>query len=150
MIYVDDFIHRIEKMTSTCQINAIINLSSKFEYKTVPCFNHVPQGISDLYCKLNSLQIINPRQFELLPIEKFRLINDRYLHFATINYTEKLGFNISQKNVAGEWDIMNINNDFLITYTLGSFLTTKIWRWINYGKEIWQEEYATNTRLNRP
>ena len=140
MIYVDDFIYRIEKMISIGQINAKINFNSKFEYKTVPCIRYVPQGISDLYCKLNSLQIINPRQFELLPIEKFKLMNDRYLHFSNINHTKMLGFDISQINEAGEWDIRNISSDFLITYTLGSFLTTKIWRWINYGKEIWQEE----------
>lgn len=140
MIYVDDFIRRIEKMISTDQISAIIKINSKFEYKNIPFANNIPQGISDLYCKLNSLQIIYPRQFELLPIEQFRLINDKYLYFATINHIEKLGFNILQTNVAGEWDIVNTNNDFRITYTLGSFLTTKIWRWINWGKEIWQEE----------
>lgn len=140
MIYVDDFIHRIEKMISTDQISAIIKINSKFEYKNIPFANNIPQGISDLYCKLNSLQIIYPRQFELLPIEQFRLINDKYLYFATVNHIEKLGFNILQTNVAGEWDIVNTNNDFRITYTLGSFLTTKIWRWINWGKEIWQEE----------
>ena len=94
MIYVDDFIHRIEKMISTDQISAIIKINSKFEYKNIPFANNIPQGISDLYCKLNSLQIIYPRQFELLPIEQFRLINDKYLYFATINHIEKLGFNI--------------------------------------------------------
>lgn len=140
MIYVDDFIHRIEKMIGMGQINAKINFNSKFEYKTEPCISYVPHGISDLYCKLNSLQIINPRQFELLPIEKFKLLNNKYLHFANIDHTVMLGFDISQINEAGEWDIRNISNDFLVTYTLGSFLTTKIWRWINYGKEIWQEE----------
>lgn len=140
MIYVDAFIDKIDKMTRTGQIHAVININTELESISMPSVNHVPQGIIDLYCKVRSLEILNPYHFELLPIEQFRLMNDRYLHFATINHTEKLGFDIVQKNVAGEWDIVNIDNGFLITYTLGSFLTTKIWRWIYWGKEIWREE----------
>ena len=47
---------------------------------------------------------------------------------------------LSKKNEADEWDIINLNNHFVITKTIGSFFTNKVWAWIDRGHTIWKEE----------
>lgn len=70
---------------------------------------------------------------------KLSIIDNNYLVFASIN-NNIIAVNLSEKNEADEWDIITLNSHFVITKTIGSFFTNKVWAWIDRGRTIWQEE----------
>ena len=91
------------------------------------------------------LQLLN--YVDGLTIEKngrsidFRLsiVDNNYLILASIK-NNIIAIDLSKKNEADEWDIINLNNHFVITKTIGSFFTNKVWAWIDRGHTIWKEE----------
>lgn len=142
MSFISDFLKRIEKLEKA---NII---SYSIEY----CNNHddlitmeekrikFPRNILCLYNQIQFLNITQPRQFEILSIDNMSIVENRYLHFSNINFSEKLYFDTFKRNEAEEWDIINLSDDFIVTKTIGSFLTNKVWAWIDRGREIWKEE----------
>ena len=91
------------------------------------------------------LQLLN--YVDGLTIEKngrsidFRLsiVDNNYLILASIK-NNIIAIDLSKKNEADEWDIITLNNHFVITKTIGSFFTNKVWAWIDRGHTIWKEE----------
>ena len=144
--FIKDFSRRIEKLKKTNMIECSIAY----------CENHAdliivegkklefPSNILHFYNHILFLNITQPRQLEILSIKNMSTIENRYLHFSIINFTEKICFDMLRKNDADEWDIINLSNKFIITKTIGSFLTNKVWAWIDRGREIWKEENYIN------
>jgi len=65
------------------------------------------------------------------------------IEFAVFNGSVPVAFDISSINSAGQWDVVNLNTKYVITLTMASFLTNKIWTWLNRGREVWAEEVYT-------
>jgi hypothetical protein len=99
----------------------------------------LPDAIMSFYRQIEFLEIINPRKFNVLSIKEMVMENN-YLMFSNINNT-KICFDTRTVNSAGEWDIINFDSKFIITKTLASYLTSKMWAWIDRGREIWNEEF---------
>lgn len=76
------------------------------------------------------------KTIELLGVNDIELLENRFLKFSVINNNEIICFDTLEINSAGEWDILNYNNKFVITKTIPSFLTNKIWAWIDRDKNI--------------
>ena len=76
------------------------------------------------------------KTLELLGVNDIELLENRFLKFSIINNNEIICFDTLEINSAGEWDILNYNNKFVITKTIPSFLTNKIWAWIDRDKNI--------------
>lgn len=83
------------------------------------------------------------RQFKLLTFSNYILYEDRYLFFSIMNNGEQICFDIANRNSADEWDIINYSNKFIITRTISSYLTNKVWAWLDRGRTIWKDEEST-------
>ena len=143
MQFVDEFIKALNKKQGTNKISCVID-AGNFECNNIGQENlNYPESVKTLYSKVNGLKITEPRAFELLKLKEIILIDDRYLLFALMNENQKICFDTSSYNTANEWDIIEIENKYIITRTLASFLTNKIWAWIDRSRTIWKEESYT-------
>jgi len=140
--FIKDFSRRIEKLKKTNMIESSMAYSENHDDLIIVEGKIIefPVKISYFYNHILFLNITQPRQLEFLSIKNMSIIENRYLHFSIINFTEKICFDMLRKNDADEWDIINLSNNFIITKTIGSFLTNKVWAWIDRGREIWKEE----------
>ncbi len=135
--YIQSFIKAIEKR-NTLVYEIILNEKNDLNFN-----NHIsdiPESITNFYLTINSIKISSPRYFEILPVQELKIINQKYLLFSYIDETNKIAFDTSYKNSANEWDIVNIESDFVITKTLAGYITNKSLAWIDRGRKIWKEE----------
>lgn len=140
MQFVDEFIKALNKKQSNNKISCVID-TGNFEFNSKEKVNlNYPESVQTLYANINGLKIAEPRAFELLRINELELIGEKYLFFALINENQKICFDVTNLNAAGEWDIIGLENEYLITKTLASFLTNKIWAWVDRSRTIWKEE----------
>jgi hypothetical protein len=72
-------------------------------------------------------------------IFKLGLLNNQYLQFAIIDDII-IAIDIQKTNEAKEWNIINYNTKYLITKTLESFFSNKVWAWLDRQRTIWKEE----------
>ncbi len=81
------------------------------------------------------------RNLELLKISDFELIDNRFLMFSRVNGVEMICFDTNNFNSANEWDIVNYSNNYLITKTIESYITNKIWSFIDRERTFWKQEF---------
>ena len=67
------------------------------------------------------------------------IVNNQYLQFAIIDDII-IAIDIQKTNEAKEWNIINYNTKYLITKTLESFFSNKVWAWLDRQRTIWKEE----------
>ncbi len=101
----------------------------------------MPDDIVCLYQSFNGFQVDKP-MLELYAIKNLKNHNN-LLEFAKFNGSEPVGFDYSEINQAGQWNIVNVNTNYVITLTVASFLTNQIWAWLHRSREIWAKEIYT-------
>ncbi|NDV59046.1 hypothetical protein [Bacteroides sp. 519] len=137
-VYLDSFIKAIEKRVDKNEIigNLILrnpNTELLNEYS-------IPKSICLFYDVVNSIEISFPRKIVIMPPQRMILVDKRYLCFSIINETKKICFDTFQLNNDNEWNIVCLENNFLITKSFKSYITNKFWAWIDRGRHIWEEE----------
>lgn len=132
---ISDFILAINKRSNSQRL-VLENLCMKDDFE----MDKLPANLKLVLEKLNGLNIkSNQRNLQFL-CKKNYFQNKFYLKFVQIGEDINIGFDLTQYNEAREWNIINIDSGFVITKTLSSFLTNKVWAWIDRGREIWKEE----------
>ena len=99
-----------------------------------------PAQVRLFYRSYNGLRVEEPH-LEVFPVERLTLFMPNRLHFATINGSEHLYFDVSRINEAEQWDIVAAD-DYRVTLTMASFWSTRMWSWIEKKRPIWQPEAA--------
>lgn len=142
-IYIKNLIKILEKKKEKKEIEyeVILSENCKVDYVKNLIF---PDKVNSFFMNINYLNISMPRNFEIMPSISFELINERYLWFSTINKSKQICFDTKCLNSAKEWDIVNLENKFVITKTISSYMTNKIWAWVDRGRNIWDEEQYQN------
>lgn len=84
-----------------------------------------PAQVKLFYRSYNGLRVEEPH-LEVLPVERLSVSMPNRLHFATLNDTVRLYFDVSRINEAEQWDIVAADG-FRVTLTMASF-------WKYYGK----------------
>ena len=84
---------------------------------------------------LDGLSIYNDARKIIFEIKQ----NDNLISLAKIE-KHNISIDISEKNLAGEYNIVNGDTGYIITKTLASFLNNKIWAWLDRGRNIWKIE----------
>ncbi len=92
------------------------------------------------YSSINGLKTSNP-DFEILPIEKWNSAESDLIHFATFDKDLKAYFDTKELNQADSWSIINPKDNYVLTLTMSSFWSNKIWHWIEKKREIWKDEF---------
>ncbi len=142
--YIDDFIKSIKKCKRNIQYNLVEEFDAKFVdniYIEKSKIYNIPSSITDLYNRIKYFEIFGTHSFKLYSIDLVfsNKVNQEYLLFAVINNVP-LCFDTRFLNSAGEWDIVNGNDGFLVTKTLASLFVNKIWAWVDRDRKIWGEE----------
>lgn len=96
-----------------------------------------PEQVRLFYRNFNGLQVDDP-QLEVLSVERLSLDSPNRLHFATLDGSRPLYFDVPRTNEAEQWDIVGAD-DFRVTLTMASFWSNKIWAWVEKRRAIWRE-----------
>ncbi|MDP4202512.1 MAG: SMI1/KNR4 family protein [Bacteroidota bacterium] len=142
-MYIENFIQQLDKLEQTrkgfrytlgkaLQVDDFKSIEEKLEIS-------IPNKIKDFYLVANGLITNNP-EFEIIAIDSWVVKSDS-IHFATFDQINKIYFNISEINQAGEWTIYNLQDNYEITLTISSFWSNKIWQWIIKNKKIWANNW---------
>jgi hypothetical protein len=148
---IDSFIRAIKKKKESGNIDyqlALNTIEKPLENIQIKGIN-VPENISTFYLKISSLYICAPRCLELLSPMNFEIIDERYIWFSTINKVNKICFDFKCLNSAEEWNIIHLDTKYIITQTLSSYITNKIWAWIDRERKIWENEFEYDYYKNK-
>lgn len=128
---IDNFLKTIEERQKKGRISYSFNHSCNKE-----------KDSNDIgLLKLNNLTINHKNNSIIFDIHN---IDGRFLQLARIG-SIIISFDRNKINEAEEWDIINLDNSFVITKTLSSFLNNKIWAWLERSREIWKDEFPSIT-----
>jgi len=97
-----------------------------------------PEKVKQFYFTFNGLSVNSP-ELHVLPLNKL-VANSGIVTFAIFKGTHKLGFEITELNHCDQWNIVNVDTNFLVTHSMSSFWANKIWAWLRSQRTIWQEE----------
>lgn len=98
-----------------------------------------PDQVRAFYGAYNGLRVVDP-PFEVLPVESLSRSDDALIHFATADDRNRICFDCSGLNDAGQWDIVCGATGRRITVTMASFWSNKMWKWIDRRLAFWSGE----------
>ncbi|MFZ4740084.1 MAG: hypothetical protein ACOYLE_02850 [Bacteroidales bacterium] len=142
-MHIDNFIKRLEKTRLSKEkfdfklgkgllLNDFIAIEKNLNIT-------IPDRIKDFYLVANGLKTKNP-DFEILEIDSW-VIDSGLIYFATFDTLNKVYFDISKLNQADEWTILTAKDNYVMTLTISSFWSNKIWHWIEQEKMIWVDNW---------
>ncbi|GAB5408772.1 MAG: hypothetical protein BalsKO_11370 [Balneolaceae bacterium] len=99
-----------------------------------------PSTIVKLLSHIDGLKINNP-EFILFEAKKWEIDDSKLMNFAQFKDSIDIAFDTNLNNSSGQWDIMNVQNNYVLTLTIESFLSNKIWHWIENRREIWKDKF---------
>jgi hypothetical protein len=98
-----------------------------------------PAQVRAFYSQFDGLIVDDP-PFEILPVDDLSLDDQSRIHFATADRIHLICFDCSSVNEAEQWDIVDADTGNHITYTMASFWSNKMWKWIDRRLEFWRGE----------
>lgn len=133
---ITDFLTALDKRV----VNKKLIVQKSIEIYDLKKTDCLPDYLLSSLERLDGLRIISNERDILFSCSDCIQENSDYLLFAYIDKNIRIAFDLNHKNEAGEWNIINPDNDHVITKTFASFLTNKVWAWIDRGRKIWSEE----------
>ncbi len=97
-----------------------------------------PIQVKSIYQYCNGLKVRTPK-LEILALDKL-VNNSGIIVFSIFNSQYSIGFNTNEINEANQWNIINVDSYYVVTLTIASFWSNKIWAWLRNEREIWQKE----------
>ncbi len=97
----------------------------------------LPKQIKLFYSHFNGISVDDPG-LTIFAVETLSFDATKRLHFATFDFRHNVYFDASKINVADQWNIVGEDN-FLITHTMASFWSNKIWHWLKHRRSVWME-----------
>ena len=101
----------------------------------------LPPSVRRFYRQHDGLRVTSP-SLRILSLNDLALADGR-VTFAIFNNSNRMAFETSRTNIAGEWDIVCAETGFLVTLTMASFWSNKIFAWIDRRREVWREEFPS-------
>jgi len=80
------------------------------------------------------------RPLQVLPLASLRMEQNGLLPFAIFDNKHRLCFDTGGVNDAGQWNIVEPARTFIVTLTMASFWTIKIFAWLRDGRRIWESD----------
>ncbi len=97
-----------------------------------------PAQVKLFYETYNGLMVENP-SLCIHPLEKMKFTAPGKLEFAIFDEIHPVCFDVTSINHGGQWNIV-AEKDFLVTFTMASFWSNKIWAWLRNRRTMWKEE----------
>ena len=98
-----------------------------------------PDQVRAFYSQHNGLTVYDP-PFRILPLNDLSVDDQSRMHFATADDVNRICFDCSRLNEAKQWDIIDPETGSRITFTMSSFWTNKMWKWIDRRLAFWRGE----------
>lgn len=95
-----------------------------------------PDQVRLFFLHYDGLSVEDP-PLEIFPVEQITYLAPQRLHFATVDRHHRLCFDVSGLNTAGQWDIVSFPDGYLVTMSMASLWSNKIWHWIDKCRPIW-------------
>ena len=84
---------------------------------------------------------------DVAPVES-PCLDGRLMPFATFDHRRRTAFDPSSIRVADQWDIVNPDTGFRVTHTFASFITNKVWAWIDRNRPVWLDEFGADCQTS--
>ncbi len=94
------------------------------------------EELKEFYTYSNGLKIFEPKLI-IYKLDKLILKNN-LLIFCLIDGKHELAFNLNSNRINSQWDIVLVENNYIITYTFASFLFNKMQKWIDNKIKFWE------------
>lgn len=100
-----------------------------------------PDPVKWFYQSCNGFEIVDP-PLRVKSLSELTIDLRSRIEFAIFDEKHILCFDTTCINEAGQWNIVNSETGYLVTKTMPSFWSNKIFAWIDSRRTIWQAEYA--------
>lgn len=102
---------------------------------------HLPEQVRLFYSHFNGCTVDAPA-LRIEPIENLRKDEEGKIPFCRLGQDIVLSFEANKINKAGQWTIQNHDTSYVVTLTMASFWSNKIFGWLDRERRIWEpEEY---------
>jgi hypothetical protein len=141
-MHIDHFIPNLEKRSGKNGLEiylgetAIDSAITAFEERNAII---IPEQVMWFYQKCNGLKVEAP-PLDIKPIEDLHIDEAGKIIFSVFDEQHRLCFDTSKINDASQWNILNYDTGFLVTLTMASFWTNKVFDWLDKKRTIWKEE----------
>jgi hypothetical protein len=97
----------------------------------------LPPAVREMYLSFDGLKAGHP-PFVIYPLEGI-VRDENLLVFSICDQAHQLAFDTRELNRAAQWFIVNADTGYRITYTIASFLSTRMWSWVEKERPIWRD-----------
>lgn len=103
---------------------------------------HLPDQVRLFYSHVNGFSVEAPA-LKIERIENLRKDKEGTIPFCRLGQDIILSFDANEINEAGQWTIQNHETSHVVTLTMASFWSNKIFGWLDRERRIWElEDYA--------
>ena len=99
----------------------------------------LPKQVCLFYSHFNGLSMSQPF-LRILGLECLNKDQDGKVPFCTFEDDVTLCFNTAGLNDADQWTIENYKSHYVVTLSLASFWSNKIFAWIDHRRHVWEQE----------
>jgi hypothetical protein len=99
----------------------------------------LPEQVRLFYSHFNGLSVESPA-LTIERIEDLRKDNEGRIPFCRLGQEIILSFDATKFNEAGQWTIQNHDTSYIVTLTMASFWSNKIFGWLDRERHIWEPE----------
>ncbi len=135
MDWIDHVLRQLQDLSAARDGQVTIRAGASDE--DLARFPSLPDPVALFYRRCDGIVIAQPA-FELLPARELEWLGQR-LVFARFDRVEAIAFDTAAENEAAQWNIVHLQTGYLVTLTLASFLTNKLFAWVRRGRRIWED-----------
>lgn len=99
-----------------------------------------PEQVKWFYQACNGLRVSVPA-ISVKPVSELKVDQKCKIEFAVFDNQHVLSFDAERINEAGQWTIINSKTGFVVTKTMASFWSNKIFAWLDNRRTIWEVEH---------
>ncbi|XXF77594.1 SMI1/KNR4 family protein [Myxococcaceae bacterium GXIMD 01537] len=96
----------------------------------------LPSQVLLFYRAYNGMLVEEPN-LRVLPVEELKLASAGRVPFAMVGDGHWLAFEVGARNVADQWDIVSMDTRAVVTLTMASFWSNKVFAWLDNRRAIW-------------
>ena len=101
----------------------------------------LPEQLCSFYLHVNGLDVTDPA-LQVPPVQELRRSGNGLIRFATLDHRQHLALDSTRSNEAGQWSVVSEATGYVVTLTIASFWSNKIFAWLDKKREIWSPEHA--------
>jgi hypothetical protein len=135
----DHFIRNLKKRGNLQVEIAILATSDQINEVEKKIGVKFPEQVKWFFQACNGLRVIEPA-ISVMPLSDLKIGQNSTIEFAVFDNQHILRFDAARINEAGKWSIVNSETGFVVTKTMASFWSNKIFAWLDNRRTIWTVE----------